>query len=564
MLRRIAASDYARIELIILGAKNQPNSSDRVSRAKSKGQIDRPALNGGGDWRHFRKLRTLLSRCISRQPDILERWAALINKPAPEPNALALVDCSDLLTGIPTIQLRPKDNDESFAPDDINPIKAHDLDVLIPIGVCLETPEMQSAARLGAWSFAHDQVDAGSRFPVAGTWEVIEQEPCTECVLQMHSDRTQQPLVLVRTWFATVPFSVVASRNEVYWKSTSLLPRKLRELYRLGETAFWNELNANKRPEVTPISLRDRQTTPTKTAIKRLLPQLQKDATTVAHQKQVSWEQWILLFTFEQDDGPSRRLSRYKRLSPPADRYWADPFPILKDGCYWVFFEEYMLSHEKGWIAALKIDRSGTIGAPQKVLERPYHVSYPCILELNGTWYMVPETKQNRTVELYECVSFPDQWKFCRVLLDEIQAVDPTVFRYDDKWWMFVNVSDNRSLTAAWDELCVFFTDDLLHGEWRPHARNPVVSDVRRARPAGALFKNNGILYRPGQDCSRCYGYGIRLHAVSTLTADGYQEHEVAFIEPSWARDLIGVHTLNFAPGLSVADALIRRPRVFK
>ena len=29
---------------------------------------------------------------------------------------------------------------------------------------------------------------------------------------------------------------------------------------------------------------------------------------------------------------------------------------------------------------------------------------------------------------------------------------------------------------------------------------NPIVSDVRSARPGGALFRRNGVLYRPGQN----------------------------------------------------------------
>jgi len=45
------------------------------------------------------------------------------------------------------------------------------------------------------------------------------------------------------------------------------------------------------------------------------------------------------------------------------------------------------------------------------------------------------------------------------------------------------------------------------------------------------------------------------------LTEEDYQEKEVCVIEPRWAPDLLGVHTLNFEQGLSIADALIRRPR---
>jgi hypothetical protein len=51
------------------------------------------------------------------------------------------------------------------------------------------------------------------------------------------------------------------------------------------------------------------------------------------------------------------------------------------------------------------------------------------------------------------------------------------------------------------------------------------------------------------------------VNEILTLTPGDYKEQEVNFLEPTWALDVIGVHTLNFAQNLSVADALIRRPR---
>ena len=291
-----------------------------------------------------------------------------------------------------------------------------------------------------------------------------------------------------------------------------------------------------------------------------MLPNLQQRLEEFERQQENSWEQWILLYCLQQN-GPSTSLWKYKRIVPPQDRYWADPFPVFHDGRYWVFIEEYLLDAAKGHISVLAMNRDGKYETPRRVLERPYHLSYPYIFSYEGVWYMIPETKQNRSVELYECVSFPDQWKLRRVLIEDIEAVDATLFRHQDRWWIFANIAENKGVSSTWDELFVFHSDNPVDGTWKPHARNPVVSDVRRARPAGRLFAHDGVIYRPGQDSSRCYGYGIRLHELLTLTEEEYQEREVCFIEPRWAPDLIGVHTLNFAQGISVADALIRRPR---
>jgi hypothetical protein len=119
------------------------------------------------------------------------------------------------------------------------------------------------------------------------------------------------------------------------------------------------------------------------------------------------------------------------------------------------------------------------------------------------------------------------------------------------------------------DELHIFSSDKLL-GDWKPHARNPVKSDVRSSRPAGRLFREGGELYRPGQICTPLYGAGIALHKVTCLSQDDYLEEEVDRIVPrpgSPSRRggsdsaVLGIHTINRAGDLSVTDAFTRRAR---
>jgi hypothetical protein len=97
-------------------------------------------------------------------------------------------------------------------------------------------------------------------------------------------------------------------------------------------------------------------------------------------------------------------------------------------------------------------------------------------------------------------------------------------------------------------------------GEWKPHRRNPVKSDVRGARPAGGLFWSGNRLYRPGQICTPLYGSGITVNRVTRLNLDEYHEEEDHRIVPRDPRTL-GIHTFNRAGDLTVADAFERRPR---
>ena len=171
---------------------------------------------------------------------------------------------------------------------------------------------------------------------------------------------------------------------------------------------------------------------------------------------------------------------------------------------------------------------------------------------------MLPESGANRTVEIYRCARFPDEWRLEKVLLRGAPFVDATLHRTADAWWMFVNAgADGAELH---DELHIYTADSLL-GEWRPHAANPVKSDVRSARPAGRLYESGGSLYRPAQICAPLYGTGISINRVLRLNPEEYVECEERRILPAHPAGLLGLHTVNRAGELSVVDGFMRRLR---
>jgi hypothetical protein len=267
--------------------------------------------------------------------------------------------------------------------------------------------------------------------------------------------------------------------------------------------------------------------------------------------------QWQLAYRLAGHEPWSGSLAGFHRLVPPADRFWADPFPITVGGRHWIFFEELPFATGKGHISVVEVDAAGNASAPRRVLERDYHLSYPFLVEDGGQLYMVPETMQNRTIEMYRCVEFPHRWKPERVLLGELWCADATLHRDADRWWMFASSCvDGGELN---DELQLFHADSL-HSEWKPHRRNPVRSDVRGARPAGRIFRADGALYRPGQVCTPIYGAAIALNRITRLDEHGYAEEEVRRIGPA-DPGLLGMHTINRAGDLSVTDVFLRRPR---
>ncbi len=271
-----------------------------------------------------------------------------------------------------------------------------------------------------------------------------------------------------------------------------------------------------------------------------------------------SWffiDQWIILVgrqgRYQALDWPS-----FTPLIPPKDRYWGDPFPWQHGGCSYVFIEEKLYSTRRGRIACLELAANGALASQQVVLERPYHLSYPFLFEHAGQLYMLPESAEQRTVELYRCTHFPDRWQLVKNLLSDIYAADATLLERAGTYWLFANVKTPGG--SSLDALHLYFTGDLLNGEWQPHPRNPVVNDLSSARPAGRIFLQDGKLIRPAQDSSRRYGGALKFQRILTLSETEYSEATEASFGPAGSRYL-ATHTFNQADDLTVIDAVLRR-----
>jgi hypothetical protein len=275
----------------------------------------------------------------------------------------------------------------------------------------------------------------------------------------------------------------------------------------------------------------------------------------------VAREQWILILS-----GQGRReLSAFdpdagKRIKPPADRDWADPFLLGRDGEAWLFFEEQIVG-SPGRISCFRIAASGDHGEPLTVLEKPYHLSYPYVFEHEGELYMVPESGENRSVDLYRCISFPLEWELETTLLPGIPAVDTSLLFRDGLWWLFTNARAGERYSKN-EELYLFSSPSLLSGTWRPHPLNPVATDVRSARGAGRIFEEGGRLYRPSQDCSLSYGLAVSVNEIVSLSENDYREEFRVVLSPGRMRGMTALHTFNRLGDLAIIDGKARRFRL--
>ncbi|HEY6822630.1 MAG TPA: hypothetical protein VI321_11485 [Burkholderiales bacterium] len=424
---------------------------------------------------------------------------------------------------------------------------ALDLDVAFALGR-FDDKALEGIAHYGVWRYCFGE-QRHEEEALAGVQEVVRGLPVSGSGVKVRIGGSVR--LAYQSWSRTYPFSVGRNRAQLLRKTAEFAQRALAELHRSGRD--WLEQCKLVVPAPAVAASRERKLAP-------ILGRIAERGL----QKALGLEQWFLAYRIRESRfGDARAiapdLAGFTRLMPPRDRYWADPFVLEKGGRYFVFFEELMFRTGRAHISMLEIDAAGRASAPIKVLQRDYHLSYPFVLEHDGSLYMIPETAQNGTIEAYRCVDFPHSWRLERILVSGVHCVDATFHQGSGRWWMFGNVAA-AGATMFDDELHVFHADRLL-GEWQPHARNPVKSDTRSARPAGKLYWHNGALYRPAQICAPLYGSGLSINRVMRLTTQDYAERQVERILPAEKAGLLGVHTLNRAGDLTIVDAFTRRRR---
>ncbi|HEX4604077.1 MAG TPA: hypothetical protein VH724_08805 [Candidatus Angelobacter sp.] len=203
-------------------------------------------------------------------------------------------------------------------------------------------------------------------------------------------------------------------------------------------------------------------------------------------------------------------------------RFVADPFMLHVDGLWHMFFEVLNNEPNRGEIGRATSLDGLTWRYERIVLQEPFHLSYPCVFQWKGEFYMVPETLGAEAVRLYRATSFPDYWTIVKDLVPGKHA-DPSIFFRDKKWWLYTCPTPHQH-----DTLNLYVADDLF-SSWSEHPLSPIISGNKSvARPGGRVLQYDGRLVRFTQDCVPTYGKQVRAFEITELTAKTYQEHEVA------------------------------------
>jgi hypothetical protein len=227
-----------------------------------------------------------------------------------------------------------------------------------------------------------------------------------------------------------------------------------------------------------------------------------------------------------------------RNVKDVSAEFIADPFIILHNSTYYMFFEVLDKSTGKGIIALASSNDGEKWDYKKIVLREAYHLSYPYVFEDNGNFYMIPESCESEKVLLYKARNFPYEWERVSELIDG-EYVDSSVFRFDNKWWM---------LAGLGGKLHLFFSNQL-EGEWIEHPKSPlIINNNKITRPAGRVIVEDNEIYRYTQDGEPNYGSAVRVFNIKVLTETEYLEEELNLVlkgthKNDWRKD--GMHSID-------------------
>ena len=171
---------------------------------------------------------------------------------------------------------------------------------------------------------------------------------------------------------------------------------------------------------------------------------------------------------------------------------------------------------------------------------------------------MIPETSENKRLEVYKCISFPNNWELYSTAFEGELIIDCTIFQdKHKKKWMFLNKKTVNSDGCS--DLFIYKIDNLKLKNIIPHSKNPVITDSNRGRNAGPVYEEGGQYFRPSQiNNNGIYGRGLNINQIIRLNLNDYVEKSIENCYPFFKKDVVGIHHLCQKKNLFVTDLCFR------
>lgn len=246
----------------------------------------------------------------------------------------------------------------------------------------------------------------------------------------------------------------------------------------------------------------------------------------------------------------SQRINIHWMKHNYKDRWFADPQLLeVNEQEIIVLVEEFCYRINKGRIAKLTVRRSDYALMDMKILlELPTHLSFPFIYHKEGKVYIMPENCKADSTKLYRYDSKTDLLEKCSDV-SFLPLTDAIIAKMKDGKEFILSTKEpeqNKDVLQIYE-----FDKERLAIDDQPCQEIRFASNI--ARNAGEVFEVDGTLYRPSQDCNKCYGNGVVLQKL-TYDDGKFDMEDVNAFHSDYPEMDMGYHTFNMKNGLIVVD----------
>lgn len=204
----------------------------------------------------------------------------------------------------------------------------------------------------------------------------------------------------------------------------------------------------------------------------------------------------------------------------------ADPFLAYEGDTYYLFAEAAKESYPENGACLVWYESDDGLDwsyggvAVDVEPESDMTDSYPQVVDVDGTWYLVPSFARGSGVDdfrIYEFENFPTGLELTETPIRGIVRGDPTLFEWDGRWYCVFEDSSHH--------LRLFHASSFLGGEWTEHPRSPIEAE-RKLRPGGRpVVREDGVdFFTQGPLSNRT---SLLYHRITTVSPEEFRWHEV-------------------------------------
>ena len=423
--------------------------------------------------------------------------------------------------------------------DSLNELKKLNLDVLLRFNKRILRGGILNLNKFGILSL-HLGDDMKYRGGPSGFWEVYNKEPNSGFIIQQLTENLDNGNLIFRGQISTEK-TWLLNRAELNLRSYFYLKQTLKKIATNQKLPnFIKNVPYTDRVYRNPTNYQ---------LIKYILMRIQNKLNDLNFNNKNNRYQ----VGFQKNTWGNLEYRKSIFIENEEGTFNADPFVIEKDNKNFCFVECFNYSEKKAKINVYELSEKGYVFLGT-ALEESFHLSFPYIFEFNNEIYMVPESSKNRDIRLYKCQNFPLDWRLQEVLIDNIDAADSMIFQKDNKWWLMTN-EDPLRLNNHNYQMNLYYSENLLNGEWISHKNNPIIMDSNKARNAGLVFDGSD-LFRVSQAFGfyKKYGENFSLNKIEMLDTNNYLETTFSVHRKFFDKHILGSHHLHSNNEFTVFD----------